>query len=164
MRVARVSFDSARSELPKSRGTVFEIVSQTLPVHQYFLESWRNNVKEETFKVTAKLERTVLSRYCRRAACGYSHGPGAELFVSSRWFLGNWLSESETSGTTPPLARWVASPSGIYVCVCVWVYARGEGGSYGNLPRTYAVAVSVKYHEASLILPQGYFGIFSFSR
>jgi len=51
--------------------------SQTLPTHQYFLESWRNNVKEETFKVTAKLERTVLS--CR-AACGYSHDPGVGTF------------------------------------------------------------------------------------
>jgi len=69
-------------------------------------------VKEETFKVTAKLERTVLSRHRCRAACGYSHGPGAELFVSSRWFLENWLSESETSGTTLPLARRVTSPPG----------------------------------------------------
>lgn len=84
MRVALVSLDSLRSKLPNSRGTAFEIISQTFPAHQYFLESWRNNVKEETFKVTAKLERIVLSQHRRRAACGYSHDPGAELFVSSR--------------------------------------------------------------------------------
>ena len=39
----------------------FEIVSQTFLAYQYFLESWHNNVKEETFKVTAKLERTSIS-------------------------------------------------------------------------------------------------------
>lgn len=80
MRVALVSLDSPRSKLSNSRG----IRDSLANAHQYFLESWRNNVKEETFKVTAKLERIVLSQHRRRAACGYSHDPGAELFVSSR--------------------------------------------------------------------------------
>lgn len=123
--------------------------SQTFPVRQYFLESWRNNVKEETFKVTVKLERTVLSCIAVAQLVVTSTAPARNFsfHLGDFWEIG--LAKAKRAGQRRRLCGELLHP---------------QVGSYGNLPRTYAVAVSVKYYKASLILSQEYFAIFSFSR